>query len=664
MDADAAKAAEIEKITQELIESEDGPFRSLRGPMGLLQRVILVAIPVTGILFMTSVHTYFGWMVYTEQYIGLFLTLMLAGAFLSAPATKRSSRSKLPWYDVLLILASLPTGLFLTLKYPEIAMRLGELSPDRTILGALAILLILEAVRRYVGWPLLIVVVVFIAYGRFADLFPSTLHGLPTSWDRLLAYLYLDPNSMLDQIALASGIALAFMFFGQVLQCFGGGDQLTDFAMLGFGRFRGGAAKAAVVGSSLVGTISGGAVTNVLIGGHVTISMMKKTGYNPAMAGAVEAVSSSGGQIMPPVMGIAAFLIAENLGVPYADVALAAFVPAMLFYLACFVQVDLEAGKGGLRGLTKSEIPNAGFVLRNAWTVLPCLGILVYTLMVQHLEPSTAAIVSGFASVPFMLMAKVGRGRFWRRILEVFESTGRMSVNIGVLIAASGIIVGVTGISGLGFNLAYTLTTLGRDNSLLLLVLAAFVSLVLGTGLPTVPAYALVATLVAPALVQLGILPMAAHLFLFYFAIVSNWTPPVAPACFAASVLSGANADRIGWISMRLGILAYIVPFLFVYSPALILKSDSLAVIIASLTTASLGTLALGVALVGYLFQTIAWPRRVLFLIAGSALLLPIGGDINFSVLINAGGLVLAAGLLVYELYQRRTVPVPVSAKA
>ncbi|MCL5960518.1 MAG: TRAP transporter fused permease subunit [Chloroflexi bacterium] len=658
MDLESMQAKDLEAKKQELIEAEEGPFRALPGAVGVLQRVLLCTIPVLGIIFIAGFHTYLGLMVYTEQYIGVFMTLIFVGAFISTPATKRAPRNRVPWYDVILALAGLPVGLYLMLYYPQIAMRLGELSLERTILGGLTILLILEALRRFVGWFLVIVVAMIVIYGRFADLFPGTLHGLPTSWDRLFAYLYLDPNSMLNLVALASGIALAFIFFGQVLTGFGGGAQLTELAVLAFGRFRGGPAKAAVVGSSLVGTISGGAVTNVMITGSVTIPLMIRTGYRPAMAGAVESVASSGGQIMPPVMGIAAFLIAENLGVPYADVALAAFIPAVLFYLACFVQVDLQAGKEGMKSIPKSMIPKSGPVLRNAWTIFPCLAILVYTLMVIRLDPSTAGVVSGFASVPFLVMAKAGRGHYLRRILSVLEGTGKMMMNIGIIMAGAGVIVGVAGVSGFGFNLAYTLTTLGKGNTLLLLVLAAIVSVILGMGMPSVPAYALVATLVAPALVQMGILPMAAHLFIFYFAIVSNWTPPVALACFAASVISGANPNKIGYIAMRLGILPCIVPFLFVYSPALILRG-SWEAILASAITAMLGTLLLGIALVGYLFQMVPWARRVLFFVAGAALLIPFGQDVILGIIVNGIGFVVAVPLLYVELQRRRALPAP-----
>ncbi len=653
-----------EKIKERLIETEEGRFRVLSGYLGLFQRVLLCSVPIVGILFMMNIHMYFGWYFYTEQYIGLFITLILVGTFISTPATRRSPRNRLPWYDALLALAGLPAGLYLTFYYPELAMRLGSLSPDRAILGAITILLVLEAIRRYAGWVLVIVISIFILYGRYANLFPGTLHGRATSWERLASYLYLDPNSMLNLIAIAAGIALAFILFGQVLISFGGGKHLTDIALLGFGRFRGGPAKAAVVGSSLLGTLSGGAISNVLISGSVTIPMMIRTGYKPAMAGAVESIASSGGNLMPPVMGAVAFLMAENLEVPYAEVAIAALVPAVLFYLVCFVQVDLQAGKEGLRGLDKSEILKRHEVLREAWVVIPCLGILIYTLLIIRLTPSTAGIITAFASVPILLMAKSARVNFMPRILATLEGTGKMLMNIGTIIAGAGIIVGIANISGFGFNLAYTLSIVGEGNLLLLLILAALTSMILGMGMPALPAYALLATLVAPALVQLGVVPMAAHLFILYFAMVSNWTPPIALACFAASTISGANPNRIGLIAVRLGILAYIIPFLFVYSPALILKSDSWIVIVASVATAVIGSVLIGIGLVGYLFQIVPTIRRVLFTIAGIALLIPFHQDMTIiGGIINGSGFLLSVFLILWEWRCNCSVAVTLSKR-
>ncbi|MBI4317780.1 MAG: TRAP transporter fused permease subunit [Chloroflexi bacterium] len=629
--------------------------RNLAGAAGILQCALLCSIPILGIFFISGVHTYLGIMIYTQQYIGLFLTLVLVTTFLLTPATRNSPRDRVPWYDMLLALASLPTGLFIAILYPEIAMRMGDMSLDRVVMGTLAILLVLEASRRLVGWAVPIVVSVFILYGRFADLFPGPVRGMSTSWERLSSYLYLDPNSMLSLVALGAGIALAFVFFGQILLNFGGGAHLTNMSILAFGRSRGGSAKAAVVASSLVGTMTGGPMTNVMITGSVTIPMMIRAGYSPAMAGAVEAVASSGGQIMPPVMGAVAFLIAENLGMPYADIALAAAIPAILFYLAVFAQVDLEAGKVGIRGAPSAEIPRFLSTLREASVVVPCLGTLVYTLFVVRLDPSLAGVISGIVSIPFLLLARAGRGDFIKRIFGALQGTGAMVRDLGVILAAAGFIVGVAGVSGLGFNLAYTLVAVGQSNLLLLLVLSAIVCVVLGMGMPTVPAYTLVAVLAAPAIVQLGVMPLAAHLFIFYFAIASSKTPPVALACFAASTISGADPYKISYIAMRLGVLIYVLPFLFVFSPALILR-DSPTTVILTVVTAVVGTIVLSVALIGYLRRSVPVLSRALLGVAGAGLWIPLGPDASFASIVNTASLVLAALVLTFEWHRKITL--------
>jgi len=576
--------------------------------------------------------------------------------FFSRPASNNASRDRLPWYDGLLAVLALPIGLYLTWFYPQIAFSLGVLSFERTVLGMLTILIIIEAVRRFAGWVFVIVIITFILYGRYADLFPGPLQSIGTPWFRLIDFLYVDPNSILGQMTLAAGIALAFIFFGNVLTVFGGTDHLANLAIVTLGRLRGGSAKAAVGMSSLIGAVTGGCTTNAMITGTVTIPLMTRAGYDPVYAAAVESVASSGGGIMPPVMGIIAFMIAENLGIPYADVAIAALIPALLFYVALFVQVDLESGKKEFVGIPKTEILKSRAALREGWVIIPCIGILIYTLMIIRLNPSIAGVVSSFFSVLFLLTAKSGRSNFKQRTVAALEGTGRMLMSISALIAGAGIIIGVASASGFGFNIAYALTSFSNNNLLLLLVIAAIASVILGMGMPPVPAYALVGTLIAPALVEMGVLPLAAHLFIFYFATVANWTPPVALACFATSSLVGANPNKIGLISMRLGIMAYIIPFLFVYSPSLILTNAGLPVILLSVTTAVAGTLLLGIGLIGYLYHLVPAGHRVLFCLAGVTLLIPFKQNMMAGAIVNGTGFLIAVILLLRELRHRQIV--------
>ncbi|MBI2953086.1 MAG: TRAP transporter fused permease subunit [Chloroflexi bacterium] len=643
--------------SEEILSGQESRLRALPGVLGILQRVLICLIPIVGILFILNLQTYLNMAIFPQQYLGLMFALTMTGTFLSIPGSKSAAPGRLPWYDGLLALAGVPAGLYLAVRYSEIAVSLGEISMERAILGVVAILLVLEGLRRLVGWVLVIVVTLIILYSQFANFFPGPLQGMPVPWERMSAYLYADPGAMLRMLEIAAGIALGFTIFGQALVVFGGGKQLTDMAVVSLGRFRGAPAKAAILSSSLMGTMSGSAVANVLITGSVTIPMMIRSGYRAALAGAVEAIASSGGQIMPPVMGITAFLIADNLGIPYADVALAALVPALLFYLVVFVQVDLEAGKDGMRGLAPSEIPKAGLVLRQAWVVLPCIATLIYFLFVARMDPGTAGLFSGAISVPFLMLAPGGRGRLLKRLVEVIETSGRMFLEFGAVLAAAGFIVGVASNTGLGFNLAYTLTEVGQGNILLLLGLAAVTCIILGMGMPSLPAYALLAALVAPAMVSLGIEPLAAHLFIFYFSVVSNWTPPVALACFAASAISRANPNRIGLIAVRLGILAYIIPFLFVFSPALLLQHSTMLEIAVSLITAALGTFILGVGLVGFLRRRISSATRLMFGIAGIALLIPLKADAGWVIYVNIVGLMIGVSLFVYEWRKGATSP-------
>jgi TRAP transporter 4TM/12TM fusion protein len=407
-----------------------------------------------------------------------------------------------------------------------------------------------------------------------------------------------------------------------------------------------------VVASSLVGTVSGGPVTNVMLTGSFTIPMMKQAGYQPAIAAAIESVASTGGQIMPPIMGIAAFIIAEFVGIPYAEVALAALIPAILYYIALFIQVDLEAAKQGLRGLPAGDIPLLWPILRKGWMYLPPLVFLVWLLFGIGYHPSTVGVLSAFVALAMVPLMKEARARFFRGLLEVLEGTGRILLDLTVVLAGAGLVVGVMAISGLGSNLSMALIQAGGGNLLLLLVLTAAVCVVLGMGMPSVAAYALVAVFVGPALTQTGIPPLAAHLFIFYFAILSNFTPPVAIAAFAAAALT-----RTGFQAMRLGILAYIVPFLFVFSPTLIFRGAPVAIAIA-FATAACGAWLLGVALSGYLFEHLKAPFRILLGLAGVGLLIPPTVAASATWIANLGGAALAAALVAYLRAARKSMPV------
>jgi TRAP transporter 4TM/12TM fusion protein len=446
-------------------------------------------------------------------------------------------------------------------------------------------------------------------------------------------------------------MVFAFIAFGQVLFLTGGGQFLTDFAMATMGRFRGGPAKMAIVGSSLFGMISGSAVANVATIGVVTIPMMKKSGYRPEVAAGVEAVASTGGQIAPPVMGIAAFLMAEMLSISYAEVALAAIVPALLYYIALFTQVDLEAAKHGLRGLPREQLPSVAKIAGIGWIFLVPLAVVVYTLFILNYEPGKCGIAGAASALVMSLLRRDTRPSF-RRLFQILESTGAAMVDLGAIGATVGLVIGCIAISGVGFTFSNIIVSIGHDSLILLLLLTAVTGIVLGMGLPTGAVYILLAVLVGSALQELGVEPLAAHMFIFYFGMLSMITPPVCLATFTAASIAGADHFKTALHGMRLGAIAYIVPFIFVYSPALLLKGSPVTVTLA-IITAIAGAVILGIAFTGFLFRNLGWGVRLLLTAGAVALLIPPGGAIAMSWEINLVGAAVVAALIGWEWRHR-----------
>jgi TRAP transporter 4TM/12TM fusion protein len=540
-------------------------------------------------------------------------------------------------------------GLYVAIFYPEILWSLGVITPDRVIMSTAAILLVLEGVRRLTGWVLPALGLLFILYARFTWLAPGIFHGPGIPWSRLVNSLWLDPNAVLGiPMEVTAVIVVAYILFGNLLFNVGGGQFLTNVAMAAFGRFRGGPAKMAVVASGLFGTISGSAVSNVVATGVVTIPLMKRTGYKPHVAGAIEAVASTGGQIMPPVMGAAAFIIPEYTGIAYSKVAIAAFLPALLYYICLFVQVDLEAGKTGLKGLPRDQLPRLHGVLGQSYLFIVPLAALVYALFILFLAPGKAAL---FAVAPILLISFFPRQTRFRLswLLEALEKTGQGLLELTLVVATAGLIIGVINFSGVGFILPLFLGHLAGENIFLLLFIIAVANIILGMGMPTVAVYILLAVLMAPILIQLGVGVLAAHLFILYYGILSMITPPVCFAAYAGAAIARADSMRTGYTAMRLGILAYIVPFLFLFSPTLLLMGPTVNIVL-STVTAIAGCFLLGCALVGHLFSRLSLPIRLLMGLAGIGLLIPIQRHFfTVTLLINILAACLALVLLMLE---------------
>src|SRR6266550_4822317 len=377
------------------LAASPGRFRTLAGAPAKLLRALLISSTVLGSLWALEVHNYFEITFFKQQYLALFLALALGSVFLAVKTYPKQAGDHVPWYDWFLALGGMAIGLYVTVLYPTIAYRLGVLSPDRWIFGGLALVIILEATRRVAGGTLAWLALGVILYTKFAEGLPGIFYAKSASWARIASYLYLDSNGMLGlPLDVAAGVVVAFILFGQALYAVGGDKFLTDLALIATGRYRGGPAKVSVVSSALFGTVSGSAVANVVVDGAITIPLMKRTGFPAHMAGAIEAVASNGGQIMPPVMGAAAFLIAEYLSIPYGEVALAALIPACLYYLALFVQVDLEAAKNGIVGLPRRQLPRVGDIMRRGWVFLVPLLVLLYTLMIDRWEAGKAGMLA------------------------------------------------------------------------------------------------------------------------------------------------------------------------------------------------------------------------------------------------------------------------------
>ena len=590
---------------------------------------------------------------YPQQFFAVVLGLALALTFLKIRARKSPPGRGVPWYDW--AAASLAFGAcgFVALVYPDVVPRVFLRPGEATIPGTIIVLLLLEALRRVTGPALAVIVSVFLLYAVFGDVFSGRLAARAQDWPKLAGYMAYDSNGLLGiPIAIASTIVVAFIFFGTLLNVTGGAKFFTDAALILMGRFRGGSMKIAVLASALFGSISGSAVANVAATGVVTIAMIKRDGYPAHRAGAIEAVSSTGGQLMPPVMGASAFLMAEFLQVPYADVVLAALVPALLYYGALFVQADLEAARLGISRTPESEIPSRNVIL-GGLHFTGAFALLIYALFGMAWQPERAALLACVSVAAGALVFGYDGTRVKiRTLLLAFVKTGESVIEIIVICAAAGVVIGVLNVTGLSFNLTYTLVQIGAQSAILLLVLSALVCIVLGMGLPTLGVYVLLATLVAPALVEMGIHPLAAHLFVLYFGMMSMITPPIALAAFAAASIAQAGAMRTGVASVRFGWLAFIVPFLFVFSPTLILIGGPGEIAMA-VVTAAFGVWLVSASLAGYFVERLSAGSRILFALAGLAALVP-SATFAGAAYTDMFGLVAGMMLMIFELVRLR----------
>lgn len=519
-------------------------------------------------------------------------------------------------------------------------LRAGLVTPADTLFGIILLVVLLEGGRRVLGPAMPMIALAFIGYAMAGPYLPGALEHRGYPFERIVQQLYLSYEGILGlALGVAANFIVLFVIFGAFLQESGAGKLFLDIAYSVLGRVRGGPAKMSVVSSALFGTVSGSAVANVVVDGWLTIPMMKRTGFQAHVAGAVEAVASTGGQLMPPVMGAAAFMIAEILGKSYFEVCLAAAIPAVLYYVSLFFMVDFEAGKMGLRGLTRGDIPDLGDVKQGIHLLLP-IGLLVYFLAVLDWSPLKSA---GWAVVSTMIVSwlrrssRMGLGK----IAQALRAGGKGTLEVSLACAIAGIIVGVFSLTGVGVKLSTMLIELSGGNLLALLSLTMIASLILGMGLPTVACYIILAVLVAPALVKMGVAPMAAHLFIFYFGMLSNITPPVALAAYAAAGIAETDPFRTGYAATRLGLAGFILPFMFVYGPAMLMIGSLWEVVLAFIS-GIVGVCALAAGIQGYFWGRTNLFQRGALLVAAPLLIKP-------GLLTDIVGYILVLGTLVSQ---------------
>jgi TRAP transporter 4TM/12TM fusion protein len=623
--------------------------RSLVNWMALL-------LPCGTIAFSADLFRVVGILFYPEQFYGPMLGLAMALAYLHVPAGPGRSRegAPVPWYDICAAVLVMLGGIHIAARYPELTEHTAEVPIEGLITAAIMCVLIVEGVRRTAGTAICLVTVSFLFLALIADLLPGTMTGRPVEAGRLAYYLIWDSTAVLGlPMMIISTVVVAFVMFGQSLFQSGGSAFFTDASLVMMGRYRGGPAKIAIVASSLFGTISGSVVANVVSTGVVTIPLMKDAGYRPHIAGAIEAVASTGGQLMPPVMGIAAFIMAEFLEISYAEVAIAAAIPSVLYYVALFIQADLEAAKFGISRVPEDKIPSGWTVIRNGWHFpLPFIVLIAAIFWWNYPLDESALIAVAMVLVSALTLGYKGVRIKPPDIVNIVRSTGFGVIEIFSIGAAAGMVIGVLNISGLGFGLTLSLVQIAGGNLFVLLVLAAIVSIILGMGMPTVGVYILLATLVAPALIEMKIDPIAAHLFIMYFGMMSMITPPVCVGAFAAASIAKAPSMRTGYAAMRFGWTAFVIPFMFVFSGTLLFKGDALHIAI-DITAAIGGVWAVSSAMMGHGLRALGPLSRILFAVAGCALIVPFQAFEGGRAL-NVAGATLFVVLLLVEFALRK----------
>ncbi|WP_369824313.1 TRAP transporter permease [Sporosarcina sp. P3] len=616
----------------EILQKYD-PESNTRNLKGLLGKIVFFGLLAFSIFQLyTAIGKPFTAQIQRSIHLGFALSLI----FLMFPARKKIGirRDKVPFYDIILALLAIAVGLYWPLFINELVFRVGRVSDLDLIIGILAVLLTLEAARRAVGLPITIISVVFLAYAFFGPYFPGFLAHRGQSVENLVQLMFFTTDGILGTpISVSATFIFVFLLFGAFLVKTGVGNYFNDLAVVLAGRLTGGPAKVAIFSSALQGTISGSSVANVVGSGSYTIPMMKKLGYRKEFAGGVEAAASTGGQIMPPIMGAAAFLMVEFIGgVTYWEIAKAAAIPALLYFTGIWIMTHFEAKRVGLQGMDASQIPNRKATLKKIYLLLPILGIIVFLL--AGIPTMKAALLGIVLTIAVSAISKETRIGF-RDMIDALVDGARTALAVAAATACAGIIVGVVVKTGLGLSLATGLISAAGGNVLLTLIFTMFAAIILGMGSPTTANYVITSTIAAPAIITLLMLDeptgaavpivvaVSAHLFVFYFGIIADITPPVALAAFAASGISGGDPIKTGVTSAKLAIAAFIIPYMFVFNPAMLMLDSSITEIVWVTLTAIVGMVAIGAGLIGFWYNKLNWIMRIITMGTGMLLIYP-----------------------------------------
>ncbi|MBX3499442.1 MAG: TRAP transporter fused permease subunit [Alphaproteobacteria bacterium] len=603
----AASPAPAEGPQKIVVKEEDIPDYELARTRNLppAWQWIVIGATITAVgLAMNQIFAwrfFIGWTLIEAQFLYAVVAIMFAMVFVVFPSHKRQDRNVVPWYDAAMFVASLAVGAYACWYSNDIVDQAWEYAaPLHGQLVALAMwALVLEAGRRTGGWPIFFVVLTLSTYPIYVDLMPEVVSGVPQTPLNTAAFHMFSIESLLGiPMRAFASLVFGFIIFGIALQYTGAGSFFINLAFALLGHVRGGPAKVAVFSSGLFGSMSGGPVTNVLTTGTLTIPAMKRLGFSARYAGGVEACASTGGVLMPPIMGATAFVMANFLQISYVEVALAAAVPSLLYYFGLFVQIDAYSARHGMKGIPKQELQSVGKVMRTGWTYVFVFALLIFMLI--HLQQEARAPFYATALLLFINQFDRTHRLTWEKLKKFVFATGFLLAELAGILAAIGLVVGALVSTGMVGTITNDLVFIAGNNTLVLLLMGALTCFILGMGMTVTAAYIFLAIILAPALIKAGLEPLPVHMFLLYWGMLSFITPPVALAAFAGASVAKADPMATGFEAMRLGTIIYFIPFFFVYNPALLLQG-SVSEVLVVCATAALGIVLLGGALQGYL---------------------------------------------------------------